>query len=192
MGIAACGLWRSWRGGRQVFWRRVKPNLSSASIPRHGCEAQLPWRRPCACATLGCGPLCNRGCLEREEASVLLASYPKEEAAEAQSLGETDSTSRYESSFGPRSAQWNQLLPTSPRFVFLRAGSSNCQRAVFPRRFRVPAYQSLVPPPAPALEAEMSAVHRGDGGTPRREYLELWTFFLCSTQSARKTVRDVY
>ena len=46
---------------------------------------------------------------------------------------------------------------------------------VFPRRFRVPAYQSLVPPPAPALEAEMSAVHRGDGGTPRREYLELWT-----------------
>ena len=33
-----------------------------------------------------------------------------------------------------------------------------------------------MPPPAPALEAEMSAVHRGDGGTPRREYLELWTF----------------
>jgi hypothetical protein len=26
----------------------------------------------------------NRGCLECEEASVLLASYPKEEAAEAQ------------------------------------------------------------------------------------------------------------
>ena len=24
---------------------------------------------------------------------------------------------------------------------------------------------SLVPPPAPVLEAEMSAVHRGDGGT---------------------------
>jgi hypothetical protein len=35
----------------------------------------------------------NRGCLECEEASVLLASYPKEEAAEAQSLGETASTS---------------------------------------------------------------------------------------------------
>ena len=36
----------------------------------------------------------NRG---REEASVLLASYPKEEAAEAQRLGETGSTSREES-----------------------------------------------------------------------------------------------
>ncbi len=44
-----------------------------------------------------------------------------------------------------------------------------------PRRFRVPAYQSLVPPPA--REAEVSAVHRGDGGALRREYLELWTFF---------------
>ena len=66
-------------------------------------------------------------------------------------------------------------------------------RAVdFPRRFRVPAYQSLVPPPAPVHEAEMSAVHRGDGSTPRREYLELWTFFLCSTRPAGKTVRKVY
>ena len=71
------------------------------------------------------------------------------------------------------------IIAGFPHFEYspVRRKSPLCsQNDHFPRRFRVPAYQSLVPPPAPALEAEMSAVHRGDGGTPRREYLELWTF----------------
>ena len=71
----------------------------------------------------------NRGCLECEEASVLLASYPKEEAAEAQSLGETASTS-IGVLFGPRFAQWNLRKPTST-VSFTSSVSSNCQRAVF-------------------------------------------------------------
>ena len=74
----------------------------------------------------------NRGCLECEEASVLLASYPKEEAAEAQSLGETASTS-IGVLFGPRFAQWNLRKPTST-VSFTSSVSSNCQRAVFSKQ----------------------------------------------------------
>jgi hypothetical protein len=36
----------------------------------------------------------------------------------------------------------------------------------FPRSFRVLAYRSLVLLRVPQHEAQMSAVHRGDGGTP--------------------------
>ena len=84
-------------GGRQVFGRLVKPNLPSASTSRHGCEAQLSGRRSCVCYSRLWTAVRNRGCLEREEASALLASYPKGEAAEAQRLGETGSKSREES-----------------------------------------------------------------------------------------------
>ena len=81
---------QSWRGGREMFGRSVKPNLPSASTSRHGCEAQLSGRRSCVCYSRLWTAVRNRGCLEREEASALLASYPKGEAAEAQRLGGPD------------------------------------------------------------------------------------------------------
>ena len=40
------------------------------------------------------------------------------------------------------------------------------EHPVFPRSFRVLAYRSLVLLRVPQHEAQMSAVHRGDGGTP--------------------------
>jgi hypothetical protein len=60
----------------------------------------------------------NSGCLECEEAIVLLASYPKEEAAEAQSLCEIGSTSREEPAFGPRFAQWICCADERPASFF--------------------------------------------------------------------------
>ena len=60
----------------------------------------------------------NRGCLECEEASVLLASYPKEEAAEAQSLGETASTSIYRSPLWTSFRAMESAAADKPRFVY--------------------------------------------------------------------------
>ena len=63
----------------------------------------------------------NRGCLECEEASVLLASYPKEEAAEAQSRlgGETASASIEESALDLRLFRaMESAAADKPRFVY--------------------------------------------------------------------------